>query len=129
VAQRLAVGVAGLEARGDQILPDQRQLLHARAEQVDALGAVIFVYRPYFLATSPSTISSPGAISPPGTRRDDRIRAVLLQVGEGSGSFVSCSGACLGFRIISVPAPEAKIDARAGLQMSQPGQPTGRAWR
>src|SRR4051812_22493312 len=38
-AQRLAVGVARLEAGVDQLLPDQRQLLDARAEEVDALRA------------------------------------------------------------------------------------------
>ena len=38
-AQRLAVGVAGFEAGVDQLAPDQRQLVHLRAEQVDALAA------------------------------------------------------------------------------------------
>src|SRR6185436_5946173 len=38
-AQRLAVGVAGLEAGVDQLLPDEWQLLQARAEEVDALRA------------------------------------------------------------------------------------------
>src|SRR3954467_5929700 len=37
--QRLAVGVARLEAGVDQLLPDQRELLDARAEEVDALRA------------------------------------------------------------------------------------------
>src|SRR5260221_12290145 len=38
-AQRLAVGMAGLEAGVDQVLPHQRQLLDPRAEEVDALRA------------------------------------------------------------------------------------------
>ena len=38
-AQRLAVGVPGLEAGVDQPPPDLRQLLDPRAEQVDALAA------------------------------------------------------------------------------------------
>ena len=38
-AQRLAVGVAGLEAGVDQPPPDRGQLLHPRAEQVDPLAA------------------------------------------------------------------------------------------
>src|SRR3990172_5675925 len=38
-AQRLAVGVAGLEAGVDQVAPNGRQLLDARAEEVDALRA------------------------------------------------------------------------------------------
>ena len=38
-AQRLAVGVPGLEPGVDQPLPDRRQLLEAGAEQVDPLAA------------------------------------------------------------------------------------------
>ena len=38
-SQRLAVGVAALEAGVDQILPDVRQLMGGGAEQVDALAA------------------------------------------------------------------------------------------
>src|SRR5262249_12912663 len=38
-AHRLAVGVPALEAGLDQRLPDLRELLEARAEQVDALPA------------------------------------------------------------------------------------------
>lgn len=38
-AQRLAVGVAGLEAGLDQLAPDCRQVLQAGPEQVDALAA------------------------------------------------------------------------------------------
>src|SRR5882762_6566597 len=81
-AQRLAVGVAGLEARGDQILPDQRQLLHARAEQVDALGAGnlrIQTVFPRHLAEHDQLLGHDFAA---GNPRDDRIRAILLQVGE-----------------------------------------------
>src|SRR5882762_6618168 len=81
-AQRLAVGVAGLEARGDQILPDQRQLLHARAEQVDALGAGnlrIQAVFPRHLAEHDQLLGRDFAT---GNPRDDRIRAVLLQIGE-----------------------------------------------
>src|SRR4051812_9692384 len=38
-AQRLAVGVSALEAGVDELLPDLGQLVHARAEQIDALAA------------------------------------------------------------------------------------------
>src|SRR5690606_26565439 len=38
-AHRLAVGLAGLEARIHQTLPDGRQLVQLGAEQVDALAA------------------------------------------------------------------------------------------
>src|SRR5690606_24777438 len=38
-ANSLAVRVAGFEAGVDQLSPDQGQLVHARAEQVDALSA------------------------------------------------------------------------------------------
>ena len=38
-AQRLAVGVAALEAGVDQLFPDVGQVLHLRAEQVDPLPA------------------------------------------------------------------------------------------
>src|SRR6185503_11161041 len=37
-AQRFTVGVTRLEARVDELLPDERQLVHLRAEQVDALA-------------------------------------------------------------------------------------------
>ena len=38
-AHGLAVGVAGLETGGDELAPDLRQLMHLRAEQIDALAA------------------------------------------------------------------------------------------
>src|SRR5262249_46935665 len=38
-AHRFAVRVARLETGGDQFFPDRRQLLDARAEQIDALSA------------------------------------------------------------------------------------------
>jgi hypothetical protein len=38
-AQRLAVGVAALEPRIDELFPDVRQVVDARAEEVDALAA------------------------------------------------------------------------------------------
>src|SRR5881394_1950143 len=38
-AQRLAVGMARLEAGVDQLAPDERQLFDARAEEIDALRA------------------------------------------------------------------------------------------
>src|SRR5260221_14613025 len=38
-AQRLAVGVPRLEAGIDELAPDRRQLLDARAEEIDSLGA------------------------------------------------------------------------------------------
>src|SRR6185436_18284228 len=38
-AQRLAVGVARLEARGNELPPDARQLLDAGAQEIDALRA------------------------------------------------------------------------------------------
>src|SRR6476660_6482502 len=37
--ERLSVGVTGLEARGDELLPDVRKLLEPRAEHVHALPA------------------------------------------------------------------------------------------
>src|SRR5690606_28097419 len=38
-AQRLAIGMAGFEAGGDQLFPDGGQLLDARTEQVHTLAA------------------------------------------------------------------------------------------
>src|SRR3954469_19595801 len=37
--QRLPIGVSRFEARVDQLLPDEGQLLDARAEEIDALRA------------------------------------------------------------------------------------------
>ena len=48
-AHRLAVGVAGLEAGIDQLAPDQRQLMHLRAQQIDALAAGDLGVEPIFL--------------------------------------------------------------------------------
>ena len=56
---------------------------------------VIFVYRPYCLATEPKTISLSGVISPPGTRGTTQYnppRCILAR----KRSFVSCSVWCSG---------------------------------
>jgi hypothetical protein len=67
-AQRLAVGVAGLEAGGDQLFPDRRQLVHARAEQVDPLAAGDLGVQAVFLGDHADRDQAVGVTSPPGMR-------------------------------------------------------------
>ena len=58
-----------LEPGVDQLAPDVRQLLDARAQHVDALGARdLGVEAVAFWAISPISISLSGVISPAGTR-------------------------------------------------------------
>ena len=91
--------MAGLEARIHQLVPDERQLLDARAEQVDALGAGDLRVEAELFATWPSTISFSGVISPPGTRGTIEYVPFFCRLAR-KWSLVSCSGACFGFSII-----------------------------
>ena len=74
--------MAGLEARVHQVLPDERQLLDARAEQVDALRAGDLAVQAELLrhlAQDDQLLRRDLAARDP---RHDRVAAVLLQVGE-----------------------------------------------
>ena len=81
-AQRLAVGVAGFHAGIDELLPDQRQLVHLRAEQVDALAAGDLGVQAVLLRHLADDDELLGRDLATRHARDDRIRAVLLHVGE-----------------------------------------------
>ena len=79
---------------------------------------MIFVYSPYFLATTPRQISFSGVISPPGTRGMTLYRPPRCMLAKNL-SLVSCSVWWLGSVRLSFHS-EAKIEAAAGLQISQP---------
>ena len=81
-AQRLAVGVPGLEAGVDQPLPDRRQLLDAGAEQVDPLAAGDLGVEPEVLGDLADRDQPLGRDLAAGDPRDDRVGAVLLHVGH-----------------------------------------------
>ncbi len=77
---------------------------------------VIFVYRPYFLATWPRTMSFSGVISPPGTRGTTEYvppRWMLARKRSLVSWMVVCSTTFSFHRL-------ARIEATAGLQISQP---------
>src|SRR5882672_29192 len=81
-AQRFSVGVTGFEAGFDQLPPDERQLLDARAQEVDALSAGdLGVQAELFrhLAQHDQFFRRDLAAR---YARHDRVGAVLLQVGE-----------------------------------------------
>ena len=81
-AQRLAVGVPGLEAGVDEPPPDRGQLLHPGAEQVDPLAAGDLRVEPEVaghLADHDQLLRGDLAAGDP---RDDRVGAVALDVGE-----------------------------------------------
>src|SRR2546425_2426375 len=81
-AQRLAIRMARLEARRDELLPDERQLLDARAEEVDALRAGDLRIEAVALRHFAEHDQLVGRDLAAGNARHDRISAVLLQVGE-----------------------------------------------
>ena len=72
----------GLEARVDQPLPDRRQLLDAGAEQVDPLAAGDLRVEPEVLGDLADRDQPLGGDLAAGDARDDRVGAVLLQVGH-----------------------------------------------
>ena len=81
-AQRLAVGVARLEARVDEPLPDLRQLLDAGAEEVDPLAAGDLRVEPEVLGHLADDDEPLRRDLAAGDAGDDRVRAVLLEVGH-----------------------------------------------
>ncbi len=81
-AQRLAVGVTGLEAGVGQLTPDRGQLVHLRAEEIDALAAGDLRVQAVFLGHLRDDQQLVGRDLAAGDARHHRIAAVLLQVRE-----------------------------------------------
>src|SRR5687767_5070020 len=76
----LAVGVTRFEAGVDELLPDERQLLHPRAEQVEALRARDLGVKAEFLRHLAQHDQLGGRDFPARDPRYDRVRAVLLEI-------------------------------------------------
>ena len=81
-AQRLAVGVAGLEAGVDEPPPDRGQLLHPGAEEVDPLAAGDLGVEVEVAGDLADHDELVGGDLAAGDARDDRVGAVALDVGE-----------------------------------------------
>src|SRR5471030_2146233 len=81
-AQRFAVGVAGFETGGDQFLPDQRQLLDARAKQINALAAGDLGVQAVLLGDHADGDQAIGRDFAAGHARHHRVGAVLLYIAE-----------------------------------------------
>ena len=117
-AQRLAVRVAGLEAGVDEPPPDRGQLLDPGAEQVDPLAAGDLRVEPEVaghLADDDQPLRGDLAARDP---RDDRVGAVALDVGQEVVVGVLQRGLLAVEHVLFVVL--ARIEAIAGLQMSQP---------
>ena len=81
-AHGFPVGVPGLESGGDEVRPDERQLVHLRAEQVDPLSAGDLGVEAELagdLADGDELLRRDLAA---GHARHDRVGAVFLHVGE-----------------------------------------------
>src|SRR6185437_10207424 len=81
-AQRLAVGVARLEAGVDELAPDGGELLEACAEHVDALGAGDLGVEPVLAGDLADGHQSGGSDLAAGDAWNDRIGPVALDVGH-----------------------------------------------
>src|SRR5690606_23504552 len=77
-AQCLAVGVTGFEAGVDELSPDERQLMHLRTEQVDALAAGDLGVQTVLLGDRTDRDELVGCDLAAGHARHDGVRAVLL---------------------------------------------------
>ncbi len=117
-AQRLAVGVAALEAGGDQLLPDVGKLLHLRAEQIDALAAGDLRVQAVLLGDLPEGDQLVGRDLAAGHARHDRVQPAALHVGQEAvvGVLQRLVRASRMFSFHRL----ARIEATAGLQISQP---------
>ena len=82
VAQRLAVGLPGLEARLDQLLPDRRELIQPCPEEVDPLAARDLGVEPEVLRHPRDHGEFLGSDLAARDARHDRVRPVLLHVRE-----------------------------------------------
>ena len=121
--QCLAVGVAALEAGVDQFFPDVRQLMHRRAEQVDALSAGDLRVQTVLLrhlAQDDELVRRDFAAR---HARHHGVSAAALDVGqEAIVGVLNASSARRCCRSTEL----ARIEATAGLQISQPWP---RPWR
>ena len=79
-AQRLAIGVPALEARLDQLLPDGRQLVHLRSEQVDPLAARDLRVQAVLLGHRAEGDQLGGSDLATGHARHDAVEAAALHV-------------------------------------------------
>src|SRR5690606_11856461 len=81
-AYRFAIGVSGLETGIDQLLPDQRQLIDTRTEEVDALTASDLGVQLVFLRDLAEHDQFLRSNFSGGDARYDRVGAILLHIGE-----------------------------------------------
>src|SRR5512138_414259 len=81
-ANGLAVRMTGLETGVDQFFPDERELVHLRAEQIDALPARDLRVEAEFLCDAADRDQLVRSDLAAGYPRHDRVRAVLLHVRE-----------------------------------------------
>src|SRR5471032_2396265 len=81
-AQRFAVGVAGFETGSDQFFPYQRQLLDARAKQINALAAGDLGVQAVLLGDHADGDQAIGRDFAAGHARHHRVGAVLLYIAE-----------------------------------------------
>ena len=109
--------MAALEAGRDQLLPDVGQLLDARAEQIDALAAGDLGVEVVLLGDLAEDDQLLGRDLAAGNARHDRVQAAALDVGQEA--VVGVLQRRRGRRIVSF-CRLARIDATAGLQISQP---------
>ncbi|NUA48915.1 hypothetical protein HAT94_02203 [Dickeya solani] len=101
--QRLAVGVAGFKPGVDQFLPDSRQLLQPRAEQIDPLTAGNFgVQVVAFGHLTDSDQPLRGDLAA-GNARHHRVSAVFLDIGQETVVGI-LQRYVFGFQYIIVPA-------------------------
>ncbi len=83
-AQRFPVGVSGLEACGDEVVPDVRQLVEPRAEEVHPLCAGDFRVQAELLRRAAQRDELIGGDLTARHARDHRVAAVPLDVGQES---------------------------------------------
>ena len=125
-ADRLAVGVAALEAGGDQLGPDVGQVVHRRPEQVDALAAGdlgVEAVLPGDLAQDDQLLRRDLAA---GDARDDRVQPAALDVGQEA--VVGVLERRVG-RVEDVLVPEARQDRGDGRLADLAALPACRARR
>ena len=81
-AQGLAIGVAALHAGGDHLFPDVGQLLHLRAEQIDALAAGDLGVQAVLLGDAAQGDELVGRDLAAGHARHHGVQPAALHVGQ-----------------------------------------------
>ena len=107
--QRFAVGMAAFKTGIDQKFPDVGQVLHLRAEQVDALGARNFGIQIIFLGDRPQGDQLFGRDFAPRNTGNHRVQAPPLHVRQKAVVGVLQRGV-----VENVVVPEARHDRRHG---------------